>query len=343
MMDSAITYFQSALKSVSLSAVRGDRVFLLCLLIPFVFLLIILGSDLRLFIFLMLAYTSGLMGFFAAKSMGVFASQELKSMELSRKKTMLAEVERTQLQQTIRQLALELSMQKEKKQSYLGSADQIQALMASHELKEPLRTISSYIQLLGDRHLRSLNEEGQDFLHFIGDAAGRMQEMIEDVLAFTKVSDLSEPAIKSDINFVVGDTLRLLGAKVRKTKAIIEVSQMAPIAVDKRQFSHLLQNLIDNSLKYCNADIPRIQISGVQEGKVFLLKVSDNGIGIEKAYKHVVFDLFRRLHGVGEYAGSGIGLAICKKIAENHRGSIWVESEGIGKGATFCVALPVLK
>jgi len=296
-----------------------------------------------LFIFLMLAYSSGLMGFFAAKSMGVLAAQELKDIELSQKKRMLAEVERTELQQTIRQLALELSLQKEKKESYLGSSDQIQALMASHELKEPLRTIRSYIQLLGDRHLRSLNEEGQDFLHFVGDAADRMQEMIEDVLAFTKVSDLSEAAVKSDINFVVGDTLRLLGAKVRKTKAIIEVSQMPPISVDKRQFSHLLQNLIDNALKYCQAEIPRVHISGKQEGHVFLLKVSDNGIGIEKAYQHVVFDLFRRLHGVGEYAGSGIGLAICKKIVENHQGSIWVESEGKDTGATFCVALPVLK
>lgn len=339
-MESTVSFFQATLKSISLAAVRGDRIFMIALFIPFVFLLLFLSADLRLFIFLFLAYSSALMGFMVARSLGLLAQKDLESRELALQQSMLAQEERLELQQTIRQLTLELTQVKERRQEGQMEGQQIHHLMTSHELKEPLRTIRSYIRLLGDRHLRSLNGEGQDFLHYISNAADRMQEMIEDVYAFSSICEGNLRAEPTSLNTVVADTLRMLGGQIRHSRAIIEVDHLLAIQVDKRQFAHLLQNLIENAIKYCDAPIPRIHIKGQQKHGNYLLQVSDNGIGIPSGYHQAIFDLFRRLHGVGEYSGSGIGLAICKKIAENHGGNIWVESEGTGKGASFYISIP---
>lgn len=340
MMESTFSFFQSALKNLSLAAVRGDRVFLWALFIPFLFLMLFLGSDWRLFVFLLLAYTAAMMGFLAARSLGLLGQQELKQLIKAEQQSAAERLEKEELRQTVRQLTLELMQVKEKEEAPRMSTEQVHAMMASHELKEPLRTIRSFIKLLGNRHAASLNGEGQDFLHFIKDAADRMQEMMEDVYAFSSISEGRVHLQPASINFAVSDTLRLLGSQIRASKAIIEVEQLPETVVDQRQFVHLLQNLVTNAIKYCKAEEPKIKIYGTQQSGNVLLKVKDNGIGIAPEFHQEIFEIFRRLHGVGEYPGSGIGLAICKKIVDNHGGAIWVESEGEGKGSTFCVSFP---
>ncbi len=338
MMDTAMSRFSATLKSVSLAAVSGDRIFTYALLFPCVILLLLLDWNYQLFIFLGLAYASALLGFMIARMLGAFAQKVAAERQIS-PELQKSLAEQAALRQTNRQLTMELAMKRAQPTAAISSMQQVQAMIASHELKEPLRTMQSFIQLLHDRHLKQLDREGQDFLHFISDGAQRMQDMIDHVQTCSGVSQTVNVTPQMDLNFVAADVLRFMGTRLREAKAIVQIDELPCLGVDPQQFGQLLQNLIENGLKYNQSAVPKIYLSCEQKSDYWLFRLVDNGIGIEAPFQKDVFDLFRRLHGVGTYSGSGIGLAVCKKIVDNHGGKIWIESAGEAQGTTVCFSL----
>ncbi len=339
-MDTALTRFQATLKSISVAKVRGDRMFTYALLFPVAILLLLLDWNFQLFLFLGLAYTSAFLGFMIAIHLGAFARENDQQNLLNNPKWNAIVAEKGQLEQLNRQLTLELTLREESPRVYPTPSPDLQQLMASDELKDPLRTMQSFIQLLHDRHLLQLDQEGQDFLHYIGDSARRMEEMIDHLQVFSGISAPPQVCQYVDGNFLASDVLRFMGPRIREKRAIIQIDQLPALAVDPQQFGQLLQNLIDNALKFCTDSVPQLHLSAVEAEEHWTLRLQDNGIGIEAEFHEVIFDLFRRLHGVGTYSGTGIGLAICRRIVENHQGRIWVESAGNESGSTFCIELP---
>ncbi|MEM9921910.1 MAG: ATP-binding protein, partial [Bacteroidota bacterium] len=216
------------------------------------------------------------------------------------------------------------------------------SLMCSHDLKEPLRTIKSYIGLLDGKYKNQLDEAGQECLHFIQDGANRMTEMIEDIQALSSMGGHSISKRPTDMEKLMEEVLRSLQAKITSTNAIITRESLPMIAVDARQFRHLLQNLIENAIKYAGDKTPQLHLAWEKKDGQWVFRLSDNGIGIPPAFQETIFEMFHRLHGIGEISGSGIGLSICKKIIENHQGRIWVESEGVDQGSTFVFTLPIV-
>ena len=214
------------------------------------------------------------------------------------------------------------------------------AYIASHDLREPLRTINCYVQLLEKKYNAKLDAEADEYIDFITDGVNRMQTMIKDLLELSRAgTDLKEFEI-TNINDVIKQIEKSLALKIEEVQATIEVKDLPEINVDKRQICQLFQNLIANALKF-HSDRPlKIVISAEEKDTEWIFSVKDNGIGIPQEYFKKIFEVFQRLHSRLEYEGTGIGLSICKKIIENHKGSIWVESEP-GKGSTFFFTLPV--
>ncbi len=211
--------------------------------------------------------------------------------------------------------------------------------VASHDLQEPLRTIKSFLQLIELRSRDVANEELHLYVEKCFDAASRMKELIQNLLHYTQLS--RGQLINEEINVedLINQSVQNLRGAVEKSGAIISVtSDVEFLEGDKIQLQQLIQNLLSNALKFTNAKNPQVRIKCTRESGHILFSVSDNGIGIEKNDLQKVFDIFRRLHTEKEYPGTGIGLAICKKIVERHNGTIWVESEP-GKGTTFYFTL----
>lgn len=208
------------------------------------------------------------------------------------------------------------------------------AYVASHDLQEPLRIITSYIQLLEKGYKDKLDEEANVFIHFTVDAAKRMHVLINDLLTYSRVGFLAKEFEQSDINVVIKMALENLKISVVETNAKIKFDKLPIINADLSQMTQLFQNIIGNSIKFSKGRTPEITISAKEEPAHWLFSISDNGIGIQKEYLDKIFVIFQRLHSIAEYPGTGIGLAICKKIVERHGGKIWAESE-IGKGTTF--------
>ena len=340
MMDTALSRFQTSLRSVRVAQLRGDRLLAYALLIPLALLLLLLDWNVQLFLFLGLAYASAFLGFMIAFHLGALVRQSDQRAYVDHPAWAALEQEKEQLEQLNRQLTLELTMREENKQPASAPKGDLQRLMASHELRDPLRTMQGFIRLLQDRHLARLDREGQDFLHYISDNARRMEDMIDHLQVFSGISGPTRVREGVDGNFLVADVLRFMGPRIRETRAIVRIDELPRLAVDPQQAGQLLQNLIDNALKFCEADIPQLHLSAEETPRHWTLRLRDNGIGIAPEFHEVVFDLFRRLHGVGTYAGTGIGLAIGKRIVDNHGGRLWVESAGPGWGSTFCIALP---
>jgi len=215
------------------------------------------------------------------------------------------------------------------------------AYVASHDLQEPLRVITGFVQLLEQRCAPALDPDGREYMNFIVDAAGRMKDLINDLLAYSRLTTKARPAEMVDLNdtlTVARENLRLLIAESRAE--IIRERPLPVVRADRGQMGQLLQNLLTNAIRYQRPEAaPRIRLSASLRGKEWLLAVTDNGIGIEPRYFERIFKIFQRLHNKEEYPGTGIGLAICKKIVERHRGRLWVESEP-GQGSTFFFTLP---
>lgn len=216
------------------------------------------------------------------------------------------------------------------------------AYVASHDLREPLRMVSSYVELLERRYGNALDADAHDFIHFAQDGALRMGKLIEDLLQFSRVGRLSDPPTCLPAADLVERAVGALGVAIRDAGAEIRVADSLPEIVCRgNEVVRLFQNLVGNAVKFhAEERKPVIEISCRRRGQFWQFAVSDNGIGIEPAYFERIFMIFQRLHTRERYEGTGIGLAICKKIVEAHGGSIWVESQ-CGVGSTFYFTLPV--
>ncbi len=214
------------------------------------------------------------------------------------------------------------------------------AYVASHDLQEPLRTVTSFVQLLEHRYKDSLDAEAKDYIHFAVDGAKRMHDLILDLLAYSRISTQGNALSACDLSHVVAEANGNLELTIAETKATMTVGTMPVLDCDRSQMVSLFQNLIGNAIKYRKPDVPPvIAVESKMERAEWIFSVHDNGIGIESQYRDRIFVIFQRLHAPGTYSGTGIGLAVCKRIVERHGGRIWMESEP-GQGATFFFTLP---
>jgi PAS domain S-box-containing protein len=212
------------------------------------------------------------------------------------------------------------------------------AYIASHDLQEPLRMVASYTQLLGRRYKGKLSTEADEFIAFAIDGANRMQALINDLLAFSRVGTKAAPMVPTSLERPVDVALANLRMAIEESGAIITRDALPTVVIDERQLVQLFQNLIANALKFRGGKPPRVHIGAEQAGDEWRILVRDNGVGIDPQFFGRLFVLFQRLHAASEYEGTGIGLAICKKIIDRHGGRIWVESAP-GEGATFIFTL----
>jgi PAS domain S-box-containing protein len=213
------------------------------------------------------------------------------------------------------------------------------ASVASHDLQEPLRMVSSYTQLLEQRYGDKLDDTAREFIAFAVDGAKRMQRLINDLLEFSRVSTRGRPLGQVDANAVLGTVRVNLSVAIEEAGALVTNGELPTVVADQTQLSQLLQNLIGNAIKFHGAEPPRIHVAGCERPTEWVITVKDNGIGIEPKYFDRIFAIFQRLHVAAEYPGTGIGLAVCKRITERHGGRIWVESDP-GSGSTFSFSLP---
>ena len=212
------------------------------------------------------------------------------------------------------------------------------AYAASHDLQEPLRMVSSYLRLIEDRADEELTEETREFLEFAVDGADRMRDMIDGLLAYSRVETQGEPLELVDLEEVVGDVRESLEVKVAESDAEIDVGELPQVRGDGRQLRQVFQNVLDNALRYSGDGPPRVHISAERNSSMWEVSVRDGGIGIDSNEQHRIFEVFQRLHTQNDHKGSGIGLALCERIVERHGGEIWVDSEP-GEGATFSFTL----
>ena len=213
------------------------------------------------------------------------------------------------------------------------------AYVASHDLREPLRKIKSYTDLLVKRYQGQLDEKADKYIAYITDGAVRMQTLITDLLTYSRVGRGEISLEPTDLGAVLNRTLSDLSNVIRESNALITTDPLPTVKANPTQMGQLLQNLIANAIKFHGQQLPHVQIRAVLHDQSCTICVQDNGIGIEPQYAERIFVIFQRLHTKDEYPGTGIGLAVCKKIVERHGGQIWVESE-LGRGTTFCFTLP---
>jgi PAS domain S-box-containing protein len=214
------------------------------------------------------------------------------------------------------------------------------AYVASHDLQEPLRMVSNYTQLLARRYRDKLDADANEFIEFAVDGAKRMQALIHDLLQLARVGTRGKEFRQAAAENIVRDALTNLAGSIEESGAEIVVETLPTVAVDASQFVHVFQNLIGNALKFRRKDArPVVRISAQPEEGAWRFFIADNGIGIEPKYFERIFQMFQRLHGRDQYEGTGIGLALCKKIVERHGGRIQVESVA-GQGATFSFTIP---
>jgi PAS domain S-box-containing protein len=212
------------------------------------------------------------------------------------------------------------------------------AYVASHDLQEPLRMVSSFTQLLQLRYADKLDTDANEYIRYAVAGSKRMYELLNGLLAYSRVQTRGKQFDDVDMNVVLRKVKENLNLVIEEKKAVIKSRKLPVVRADENQMIQLVQNLIENSLKF-NRGVPQISISALKHKNEFIFEVRDKGIGIEKQYFERIFRIFQRLHRADQYGGTGIGLAICKRIVERHGGRIWVDSE-INKGSVFCFSLP---
>ena len=213
------------------------------------------------------------------------------------------------------------------------------AYIASHDLQEPLRMVSSYVQLLARRYQGKLDPDADEFIGYATDGAARMQRLINDLLAYSRVGTRGKAFEEVNLTASLAQALENLQLRIKEKNATVTYGLLPTVYGDGGQLAQVFQNLIDNAIKFNTGEAPRIDISARVEGTEYICSVKDNGIGIAPEYIDRLFVLFQRLHTRKEYPGTGLGLAICKRIVERHGGRIWVESE-LDKGSTFYFTIP---
>ncbi len=213
------------------------------------------------------------------------------------------------------------------------------AYVASHDLQEPLRMVTSFTQLLEKRYKNKLDKDADEFIEFILDGATRMQSMINDLLQYSRVGTRGKPFKLTDFESVFGQSLVNLKIAIDENNAIITHDPLPTLMADSTQMIEVFQNLISNAIKFRSKESPQVHVSALKKRNEWVFSVRDNGIGIAPEFFDKLFIIFQRLHSRSEYPGTGIGLAVCKKIVERHGGKIWVESEP-DKGSTFYFSIP---
>jgi light-regulated signal transduction histidine kinase (bacteriophytochrome) len=212
------------------------------------------------------------------------------------------------------------------------------AYIASHDLQQPLRMVESYSELLIRRYENKLDQDANDFIHFIVDGVKRMQGLINNLLEYSRISTRGKSLVPTDINSVLQEVLGDFKEKIEETNTTITYDTLPTINADAIQIIQLFENLISNAIKFCEKK-PEIHIGIQDEKDQWIFSVKDNGIGISPKHYDQLFVIFKRLVTEDQYPGNGMGLAICKKIVERHGGKIWVQSE-VGKGTTFYFSIP---
>ncbi len=212
------------------------------------------------------------------------------------------------------------------------------AYIASHDMQEPLRMITSFLQLFKKKYEDQIDETAEQYIHFAVDGADRMKKLIMDLLEYSRVGSNKDDLALIETNTLLKEVTNVFYSRIEEMKANVIIEQLPDIRGNRTQLFQLFQNLIGNALKYHSGQSPEIRVSGREEGDHFVFSVKDNGIGIKPIFFEKIFVLFQRLHHKNEYSGTGIGLAICKKIVDKHGGKIWVESEP-GKGSCFSFSI----
>jgi signal transduction histidine kinase len=214
------------------------------------------------------------------------------------------------------------------------------AYVASHDLQEPLRMVASYTQLLAHRYKGRLDSDADEFIGYAVDGAHRMQLLIVDLLAYCRVGTKGKELCETSSEAALQQALLNLRVAIQESSGVVTNDPLPTLIADGAQLIQLFQNVVGNAIKYRSAELPRVHVSAKKNGgKEWIFSIRDNGLGIDPKYFKKIFVMFQRLHGRGEFSGTGIGLTVCKKIAERHGGRMWVKSEP-GKGSTFYFALP---
>lgn len=257
--------------------------------------------------------------------------------------------ERRQAEASLRQLHEELETKVQKRTAELKEANtnllysnrelEQFAYVASHDLQEPLRAVNSYAQLLARKYQGNLDAKADKYIGYIVEGATRMQQLINDLLEFSRVGTRGKELNLTACEAVLSQVLENLQVAMQENQARVTHDPLPTVMGDEIQLMQLLQNLISNAIKFRREEPPCVHISAVSRENEWVFAVGDNGIGMESEYFDRIFTIFQRLHSRAEYPGTGIGLAVCKKIVERHGGRIWVESE-LGVGTTFYFTLP---
>lgn len=234
---------------------------------------------------------------------------------------------------------LEQETRQRQELTYSNTELQQFAYIASHDLQEPLRMITSYLQLIERRYKDKLDSSANDFIHYAVDGANRMQKLINDLLAYSRVGTKGQKFERVDCTAVVEQAIANLSVAIAETGAQVTYNALPSVMGDATQLNQLFQNLVGNAIKFHGETRPIVHIQAEDQKGEWVFSIRDNGIGIEPEYAERIFVIFQRLHSRSEYPGTGIGLAVCKKIIERHGGRIWMQSE-LGQGATFYFTLP---
>jgi PAS domain S-box-containing protein len=229
-------------------------------------------------------------------------------------------------QRELEQRAMELARSNEELEQF--------AYIASHDLQEPLRTMAGFANLLEKKYKHQLDQDAVEFIGFIVDASERMKKLITNLLEFSRINSKNVPFAPADVGVIVNKIIISLQNRIKDSNTFIEHGPMPVLSADSAQITQLFQHLIGNAIKFRDEKPLYIQIQAAEQEKDWLFSVSDTGIGIDMAYSTRIFQVFQRLHPRDKYEGTGIGLAVCKKIVQRHGGNIWVESQ-LGTGSTF--------
>lgn len=278
-----------------------------------------------------LILAGSLVGFVAVGAAAVAINLSLRGRTRLTAKLQQALVENTQVLDRLQAAGADLTRSNQDLEQF--------AYVASHDLQEPLRKVSSFAQLLAAQYEGKLDADANEFIGYMVDGARRMQVLIQNLLAYSRLGRKGQPFAPTDVNAVLRQALANLQGAIEDSAAVITSGPLPTVLADEFQLVQLFQNLIGNAIKFRGAGQPVIQVQAEAAGSTWTFSVRDNGIGIDLQFAERIFVIFQRLHSREQYAGTGIGLAFCKKIVERHGGRIWLESKP-GQGATFCFTLP---